>query len=52
MTEPLIACRGVTYRYPVAAEPVLHDLEFAVIPANSCCWPGPAVRANPRFAGC
>ena len=30
MTEPLIACRGVTYRYPVAAEPVLHDLEFKV----------------------
>ncbi len=34
MTEPLIACRGVTYRYPVAAAPVLHDLEFTVNPGE------------------
>ena len=34
MTEALIACRGVTYRYPAAAEPVLHDLEFAVNPGE------------------
>ena len=34
MTEALIACRGVTYRYPVAAEPVLHDLEFTVNPGE------------------
>ena len=35
MTEPLIACRGVTYRYPVpAASPVLQDLEFAVDPGE------------------
>ena len=30
MTEPLIACRGVTYRYPISATPVLQDLEFTV----------------------
>jgi energy-coupling factor transporter ATP-binding protein EcfA2 len=30
MTEPLIACRGVTYRYPVPTAPVLQDLEFAI----------------------
>ena len=34
MTEALIACRGVTYRYPVATEPVLHDLEFTVSPGE------------------
>ena len=34
MTEALIACRGVTYRYPVAAEPVLQELEFAVSPGE------------------
>ncbi len=34
MTEPLIACRGVTYRYPVPAVPVLQDLEFTVEPGE------------------
>ncbi|MDS4022037.1 MAG: ABC transporter ATP-binding protein [Candidatus Competibacter sp.] len=28
--EPLIACRGVSYRYPAAAAPVLRDLDFTV----------------------
>ncbi len=34
MTEPLIVCRGVTYRYPVPTVPVLQDLEFTVNPGE------------------
>lgn len=32
--EPLIACRGVSYRYPTAAAPVLRDLDFTVEPGE------------------
>ena len=34
MTEALIACRGVTYRYPVATAPILQDLEFTIHPGE------------------
>ena len=34
MTEALIACRGVSYRYPVSAQLVLQDLDFTVNPGE------------------
>ena len=30
MSDPLVACRNLGYRYPIAEAPVLQDLDFTI----------------------
>ncbi len=34
MAEPLIVCRNLSYRYPIAEQPVLRDLSFRIEPGE------------------